>query len=462
MILPAILMALAGLALLWSRRLSFPVRLSLLGHVGFWGLLPFLYRLAVEAEPTGAYSERWYGIAGWIHALGISATVLLAVAVPSTLVFRVRPGLVSRWRVNDTVVSIGMPLFALAVMAARMWQFRTAGGDFVSLVSVNISRERETLGGVTLVSSIATSYFSLALATLLMGELLSLRSRIIAWICLTVMALLHGLLFGMRAMLLLPAFGLFILAAGADPARRRSAWLFAWGGALGTAGVVPFAASILGMTRFTGSMRLDAEVAGAAVEALSQLSSGDRMRLFAAAANTKFDDISTAASLLAMDGPGGGGLRPLTSALFSPFPRLLLPSKPVPTSFNGEQSGVPYVRAAAQYGTIETGMVVPVSAVSVTVWELGWIGVVLFVLVNALMLWRLDSWVKSCAILPTAFAFSMLSFPIFEFTLEPPSALVRDALRLGVVWAGLALIFLLAQGRRGLTVDATPPEPNRS
>jgi hypothetical protein len=92
-------------------------------------------------------------------------------------------------------------------------------------------------------------------------------------------------------------------------------------------------------------------------------------------------------------------------------------------------------------------MVVPVSPAAVTVWELGWVGLGVFVATNVLVLWLIEAWLRTGAILPGAFAFSLLSYPTFEFTLQAPSSLVRDLLRLGVVWVALLCLALLLNRR---------------
>jgi hypothetical protein len=291
-----------------------------------------------------------------------------------------------------------------------------------------------------LVTALSSAYLSLALATLASGGSTSFGTRVVAWLCVTVVSV-QSVLIGLRAFLLLPFLGLFLIAGNAEPARRPRLWLAAWTAGAVALLLVPVAALILGVTR----VRSDSTEGSTAdvLEAFAQLDPNDRLRLFTAAANLKFDGFTTGATLLALDGAGGGGLRPLTSALFSPVPRVLLPSKPVPISADGEQSGVPFVRAAQRFGAVEAGMVVPVSPAAITVWELGWVGLGVFVATNVLVLWLIEAWLRTGTIIPGAFAFSLLSYPSFEFTLQAPSSLLRDLLRLGVVWVALLCVALL-------------------
>lgn len=439
--LPAILAGLTILALLLFRhRVAFPLWLALLGYLVFWVLLPLAYRVAFPVDSIGVDVDRWYPVMAWLQVGSVAIAVLLILALPVHGGRAAKSSGVFGVVINERILRVGLPVLAVLIVAVRAWQFQAAGGSFASVVSLNVSRDRNELGSFTLVTALAGVYLSIGLAVLSLGARVSVSTRLIAWLCLSAVAL-HGVVLGLRVMLLLPFLGLFLLAGTAEPAHRRKAWLAAWGGAALAVGLVPVTAAVLSATRAYGSA--EEGVAGSALELLGQLSATERMHFFAGAANDKFDDITTAANLLALDGPGGGGLRPLTSALLSPIPRMLLPSKPVPISSNGEQSGVPYVRAADRFGAIETGMVVPVSAGAITVWELGWAGLPLFVVANVLLLWCVERWLRTGAIIPMAFAFSVLSFPSFEFTLQAPSSLVRDVLRLGLAWVLLTLIALV-------------------
>jgi hypothetical protein len=444
MLSPLILGGLVLLAIALARRASFSLRLALLGYVTFWLILPLGYRWWAGVDPIEDDAARWYAPVVFAHAVGVAATVLLVLVVPSPFTRSAGESRLARWQLDPRLLGVLLAVGAAIITAVRLWQVREAGGDFASLVALNISRERETLGGFTLVTALASAYLSLALATLTSGSGTPIGTRVVAWLCVTVVSL-QSVLIGLRAFLLLPFLGLFLLAGSAEPARRPRLWFAAWVAGAVALLLVPAAALVLGVTR----VRSDSAEGDAAevLEAFAQLGPNDQIRLFAAAANLKFDGFTTGATLLALDGAGGGGLRPLSSALLSPVPRLLLPSKPVPISADGEQSGLPFVRAAQRFGAVEAGMVVPVSPAAVTVWELGWVGLGVFVATNVLVLWLIEAWLRTGAILPGAFAFSLLSYPTFEFTLQAPSSLVRDLLRLGVVWVALLCLALLLNRR---------------
>jgi hypothetical protein len=121
-----------------------------------------------------------------------------------------------------------------------------------------------------------------------------------------------------------------------------------------------------------------------------------------------------------------------------------MPDKPVPTSFNREQSGIPYVRAALDFGDIDLGMVVPVSASVVTLWELGYWGLPLFVVINILTIRFADAMLRSRSVLMGTFGIMLLAFPTFEYVVQPIAGIVRDVLRIGVYLAvaGVALLVM--------------------
>ena len=158
--------------------------------------------------------------------------------------------------------------------------------------------------------------------------------------------------------------------------------------------------------------------------------------------NRKFDAIGPAVELLAMETPGSAGLAPISSSLLSPIPRAVYLSKPVPTSRDGTYLGTPYRIAAKAYGNAEVGMIVPVSAVAIAVWELSGVGVLVFVLVNLFNLVLLNTVFVTQNIIARAVAVSMLGLSLAEFYIGPPSSLLTADLRLIMYLVVLALAIL--------------------
>lgn len=438
------------LVIVLSRRAPFPQRVALGGYVGFWLVIPLAYH-ALAVEPLDSDVASWYGAVALAHTASVAAIVIAALMIPSPFTWIVQQGHLAHWRLTERWLRLGLILCAGIAIFARLWQFRAVGGDFLSLVAFNVAQSRDKIGEVTLLSALAGVYACVALAVVAAGRNVALRTRLVALGCVTAIAL-QNVATGLRAFLLLPCLGLLLLAGTAEPERRRALWGLAVIAGVIAAGLLPVMASVLGVTRFAGEGDGSVSAAQSALESLRELDRADQLRLFASAASVKFDGIVPGAVLLSRDGVGGGGLRPLSSSLLSPIPRLLLPSKPVPISADGEQTGLPYVRAAERFGSVEAGMVVPVSPAVVAIWELGWMGLVVFVTSNVILLWLVEAWLSVGGIVPATFAFSVLSYPSFEFLLQGPSSLVRDGLRMALAWFALAVVALAFHAGRESTV----------
>ncbi|MEO7998963.1 MAG: hypothetical protein ABI852_16040, partial [Gemmatimonadaceae bacterium] len=169
---------------------------------------------------------------------------------------------------------------------------------------------------------------------------------------------------------------------------------------------------------------------------------GEQAQALLSEVNRKFDAVGPGVELLAMEPPGTGGSQPLFSAALSPIPRVLFPSKPVPISRDGTYLGTPYRIAAKAYGEVELGMVVPVSAASISIWEFGFIGPLLLVLANLLNLVLLNSVFMSRNVIARALGITMLGLPNAEFFLASPSMLLQNSLRLVLYLSALAVASL--------------------
>jgi hypothetical protein len=324
------------------------------------------------------------------------------------------------------------------VIPLRIWQFRSVGGDFLSLLSANVGTEKSELGAFTAITAVAVVGTSFAMAVVASDDQMSLRGATRRWGYVTLVVLaLQQVIFGARAFLLMPVLGGILLLAPRWQRLSRARQLTSVAlGALLLALAVPVAL-VLGAAR--GVQGAEREAATEAAALLGELTPAEQAQLTIRAAYVKFDALGTGASLIARDGTEFAGWQPITSALLAPIPRLLLPSKPVPTSFNGEQSGIPYVRAALDYGDIDLGMVVPVSASAVMLWEVGYWGLPLFVVFNVLTLRFADAMLRSRSVLLGGFGIVLLAFPTFEYVVQPVAGIIRDGLRIG-------LYFLVATG----------------
>src|SRR5262249_50255622 len=106
---------------------------------------------------------------------------------------------------------------------------------------------------------------------------------------------------------------------------------------------------------------------------------------------TKFDSFSAGAYLVEEFGAGSAGMAPYIGALVALVPRALLPFKPVPGSVDGTYRGHPSRLIATAIGYDPDSSNVGVSPAAITIWQLGYPGLVLLVLANVIVLKFINS-----------------------------------------------------------------------
>ena len=438
LLLALVLLLFAALIVRRQRTLARPVRLALLGHLGLWAVWPLTYVLLDATAREESVAQPHFPLVVVAHVACLLAVVAGVILLPARAVDWVGRTSVGTRPLTDRTVRLWLALAVTVVIPLRIWQFQTVGGDFLSLISANVGTEKSELGAVTAITAVAVVGTSFAMAVVASDNQMSLRGATRWWGYATLVVLaMQQVIFGTRAFLLTPVLGGILLLAPRWQRLSRTRKLTSVAlGAMLLAIAAPVAL-VLGAAR--GVQGAEREAATEAAALLGELTPAEQAQLTVRAAYVKFDALGTGASLIARDGTEFAGWQPITSALLAPIPRLLLPNKPVPTSFNGEQSGIPYVRAALDYGDIDLGMVVPVSASAVMLWELGYGGLPLFVFVNVLTLRFADAMLRSRSVLLGGFGIVLLAFPTFEYVVQPVAGIIRDGLRIG-------LYFLLATG----------------
>jgi hypothetical protein len=139
---------------------------------------------------------------------------------------------------------------------------------------------------------------------------------------------------------------------------------------------------------------------------------------------TKFDAFSTGALLLERLGVGTGGWRPYEGALLSLVPRQLLESKPVPGSADGTYAGHPSRMVAYAAGMAYESGNVNVSPAAIAIWQIGYAGLALLALSNALY-WRvLNSLLLAPGLVPRALGLSAIGLPTFLTLFATPDAVL--------------------------------------
>lgn len=433
-----------GIAIWGGRRRSVAPLLSIAWaiHIVMWNTASLVLQM-VLAEPVenspGPLSRTQLSL---LHTslLLVIGVVFLAYRQPS-----IKP--VTRFfdRVAPPVGNLLWPtVVALALLVAtELGQASISGSSFAEIQAFAVTADASALGRNALLASVMTiamGYF-LALLTLGRSHGVTRTTLILAWLGILIFcgfSIAHGV----RAVVLLPvAAGLITLSTLQGRARRRATTVLLIAGVFTTVVGAPVAA-IMGFVRgrpteVSADLLLDAYNAVA-----GQTTIGEQAQFALTEVNRKFDAVGPGIELLAMEPPGTAGLRPLLSASLSPIPRVLFPSKPVPTSRDGTYIGTPYRIAAQRYGDPEVGMVVPVSATAITLWEFGALGPLVFVLANVLNLVLLNTIFLSRNVIARAFGISMLGLPNAEFFFASPSMLLQNGLRLALFLTVLSVAAL--------------------
>lgn len=351
-------------------------------------------------------------------------------------------------------------VIALALLViTELGQLSITGSSFAEIQAFSVTADAAALGQNALLASvmaIAVGYF-LALLTLGRNNGVTRETLIMAWLGVLIFcgfSIAHGV----RAVVLLPvAAGVITLSTLKGRARRRATTVLLIAGAVTTVVGAPVAA-IMGFLRgrpsdISADLLLDTYNAVAGESTILE-----QAQLALTEVNRKFDAIGPGIELLAMEPPGTAGLQPLFSASLSPIPRVLFPTKPVPISRDGTYIGTPYRIAATPYGDPEIGMVVPVSASAIALWEFGSLGPLMFIVANILNLFFLNTVFLSRNVIARALGISMLGLPNAEFFFASPSMLLQNGLRLALFLTVLAVVALawkmLAQSSRASSAPA--------
>lgn len=324
-----------------------------------------------------------------------------------------------------------------------IYQIQITGQSYAEFAAFSVTADANELALDAVVSTVmgfAVGYF-IALLTFGISGGLSKGTLWLAW-CGMFVFCAFSVARGARAVVLLPIVsGVITLSTLHGRARRKATRLLLVFGAITVIVGAPVA-GIMGVARGgSGDISFDL-ISEAYSVVFGGTTIGQQVQTLLSELNRKFDAVGPGVELLAMEPPGSGGMQPLFSAALSPIPRVLYPGKPVPISRDGTYLGTPYRIAAKAYGTVEVGMVVPVSASSISIWEYGVIGPLLLVLANLLNLVLLNSVFMSRNVIARAFGISMMGLPNVEFFLASPSMLLQNNLRLVLYLSALAVASL--------------------
>ncbi|MEO7360149.1 MAG: hypothetical protein ABI120_07460, partial [Gemmatimonadaceae bacterium] len=438
-------------------------------HTMLWCLMPTLL-LMLLAEPVvnsaGPVSR---------EQLAILSSGMLLLLIVVHLGLR-RPSIVPVTRFFDEhappVDRLLWPMalaFVLLVIVERTLN-SIFGTSFAEVVAFAVTADNSTRGQSALLETMEVMLLGFAIAIISLGRVSGITrgTLVLAWISIVTFC---GFLVarGIRSVVLLPVVvGFVALSTLQGRTRRRAAWLVAAGGMAVIVIGAPVAA-IMGVARGgTGGVSTQL-IEEAYYVVFGSRSVTEQAQLLAAEVHKKFDAVGPGVELLALEPPGTAGVVPFISATVSPIPRVLYPTKPVPTSRDGTYLGSPYRVAAQAYGNVDAGQVVPVSASAIALWEFGGVGPLVLLVMNLINLVLLNTIFLSRNVLARAVSISLLGLPLSEFFVGTPSALVQNDLRLILYLTFLAAVSLAARllFRKQRVVDVaapalpTPPSPEQ-
>jgi hypothetical protein len=149
---------------------------------------------------------------------------------------------------------------------------------------------------------------------------------------------------------------------------------------------------------------------------------------------TKFDSFSNGAMLVERMGEGRAGIQPYIGAVLAIVPRAILPSKPIPGSFDGTIRGYPTRVVAVQMGMSEEAGNVNLSPASVAIWQFGYFGLLLMILCNALHLYLINSLLLAPSLLFKSLAFFLIGLPALLTLYASPDILLMNLERIFLVF----------------------------
>ena len=337
---------------------------------------------------------------------------------------------------------------------------QVSGSSFNDIVAFTVTADSAQLAQSGLLSTVLGLLVGFSLAVISLGrrEGVTRGALYLSWIAIAAYCG-FSISRGSRSIVLFPAIaGLIAISALRGRARARATrWVVVFSVLTIVVGA-PITA-VMGLAR-GGLTTVSFDLVSDAYNVLFGTTSiNQQIQTIVEEANRKYDAIGPGVELLAMEPPGSAGLTPFLSASASPIPRIMYQAKPVPTSRDGTYLGTPYYIAAKAYGDPSVGMIVPVSATAISLWEFGALGPLVMILMNIINLLVLNTVLLSRNVLARAIGISFLAFSNAEFLVGPPSSLLQNDLRLSLFIGMLAVALLawdaLAKQRGRVTVASS-------
>jgi hypothetical protein len=192
-----------------------------------------------------------------------------------------------------------------------------------------------------------------------------------------------------------------------------------------------------------GSSRMQSDLAPQDIVSLSI----DKMRTESSGTNLtqlaltgvvyKFDSISWGASLVGTFGTHFAGLRAYEGVLLALIPRQVLTSKPIPGSADGTYQG--QATRILFSSTPGTGNNVQVSPAAITIWQLGYWGLILLVIINVIDLYVINSLLLSTSLVLQSLGLFLIGIPAFYTLVASPDVVLVSLQRVMLIAGALSV-----------------------
>jgi len=445
MIVLLILLAADALVLIWlATRSDFSPMLSIALALAFmfWWVTPVVTTLGFwdHVSLWATVTREMFTNVAVLEA-GALLAILLGLAVGGRTFGFVRRGILARVSFQPSTLQVLIVGGVLAELLLRQMLWRIVGTSYWDANAFAVREEgtaaAANLGIVSFVETVVRAFLYACAVSIATP-----RSRfvtVVLWAGILI-ASAQEILAGGRFALLNPVIvGLMNLHARRLSFAALSAWYAMIGAFVATAGV-----SVLIVVAATrGATTVTVESAREAQEQDQQRALTARAWAVFDQVNFKFDSISMGARLLDVFPPGTAGWEPFRGAALAIVPRRILPSKPVPSSANGTNLGVPARLVAFSIGyDADTGNVT-VSPAAISMWELRRLGLLLYVVLNVLQLRFINSLLVVPSLPARTLGLFLIGIPVFAGLIAPGDVIVMNGERTLVIYALLALGFWL-------------------
>jgi hypothetical protein len=246
---------------------------------------------------------------------------------------------------------------------------------------------------------------------------------------------------GARIAMLQPFF-LLTLYCQAQPWSSQQKITVIGLGAVGTIIIGSILAVAIGQARYGDRLNLDDLISSSSKAADENIITEMAINLI-----TKFDSFSTGAILVERMGEGRAGIQPYIGAVLALVPRAVLPSKPIPGSYDGTIRGYPTRIVAVQMGMSEEAGNVNISPASITIWQFGYFGLLVMVLCNALHLYLINSLLLSPSLLFKSLAFFLIGLPALMTLYASPDILLMNLERIFLAFLLMYAVYYALERR---------------